>query len=103
MTSSEIVAHLIKAFDPQEPHFHATEIFNESCLVKAVLYQASKLDIQQYWREPPAGCPSTWVRDWSCLLDVEHRDRPEKPGQLLGIWDHYGCGCDDYRPHDRMA
>jgi len=39
----EIITELLDGFDPDHPHFHATEIFNESWLVKAVLHRASTL------------------------------------------------------------
>jgi hypothetical protein len=39
----EILVDMIQDFNPEEPHFHAAEIFNESWLVKAVLQQASAL------------------------------------------------------------
>lgn len=39
----DVFAELLDGFDPEHPHFHATEIFNESWLVKAVLHRASTL------------------------------------------------------------
>ncbi len=37
----EPVVNLIRSFDSDQPHFRATEIYNENWLVKAVLNQAS--------------------------------------------------------------
>jgi hypothetical protein len=44
----EIIAELLDGFDPERPHFHATEIFNESWFVKAVLHRASTLADRQF-------------------------------------------------------
>lgn len=40
-----IVADLIQNFDPENPYFPPTEIFNENWLLKAFLYQASRIDL----------------------------------------------------------
>jgi hypothetical protein len=38
-----VFTDLVAGFDPEEPHFRPTEIFNEGWLLKAVLHQASQL------------------------------------------------------------
>jgi len=38
----KIIADLIEQFDPENPHFRPTEIYNENWLLKGFLYQASQ-------------------------------------------------------------
>lgn len=61
MTSLDIVADLIREFNPEKPHFHATEIYNESWLLKAILHQTSKLGPSEF---PLAFAPkATWFSE----------------------------------------
>ena len=44
----EIITDLITSFDPKEPHFRPTEIYNEGWLLRALLHVLSKLDTKQF-------------------------------------------------------
>jgi hypothetical protein len=44
----DLVADLITSFDPEDPHFRPTEIYNEGWLLRALLHAASRLDDQPF-------------------------------------------------------
>ena len=43
-----LVSELISSFDPAQPNFRPTEIYNENWLVKIVMHQASSIDDTDY-------------------------------------------------------
>ena len=44
----DLISRLISSFDPAQPNFRPTELYNESWLIKIVLDQASEINDQDY-------------------------------------------------------
>ena len=56
-----VVSELIASFDPKQPYFRPTEIYNESWLIKVVLHHASTIkDTDHYLGFLPG---STWFSE----------------------------------------
>lgn len=45
----DIISELISTFDPSNPNFRSTEIYNESWLIKLILHQASTIKDEEYF------------------------------------------------------
>ena len=57
----KLIADLITSFDPEDPHFRPTEIYNEGWLLRALLHVLSKLDYKQF---PVSFAPgATWFSE----------------------------------------
>jgi hypothetical protein len=57
----KVLSELIDSFDPKNPHFRPTELYNESWMVKLVLHQASTLSDHSF---PLSFLPnSTWFSE----------------------------------------
>jgi hypothetical protein len=57
----ELLSELISSFDPANPHFRPTELYNESWLIKLVLHQASTIPDETF---PLGFLPgSTWFSE----------------------------------------
>ena len=44
----DLISRLISSFNPTEPNFRPTELYNESWLIKIVLHQASEIEDQDF-------------------------------------------------------
>lgn len=72
-----ILSELISSFDPKQPYFRPTEIYNESWLIKVVLHHASTIkDTDQYLGFLPG---STWFSEGILPTAFKARSR----GDLL--------------------
>jgi hypothetical protein len=90
----DVIASLIRDFDPAKPHFHATEIYNESWLVKAVLNQSSNLkgvDFPLSFMDK-----STWFSEAYLPTAFAPRQRGDKLGEARthadGVIGHFTIG-----------
>jgi len=44
----DLLSNLITSFDPQNPNFRPTELYNESWMIKLVLREASKISVSEF-------------------------------------------------------
>jgi hypothetical protein len=90
----EIIAELLDEFDSGQPHFHATEIFNESWLIKAVLHRASTLNDRQRPLSFAEG--ATWFSEAYLPTAFAPRHRGDKLSEARthadGVIGHFSVG-----------
>jgi hypothetical protein len=89
-----ILSELISSFDAKNPNFRPTEIYNESWLVKLVMWQASTISYRDFPLSFLSG--STWFSEALLPTSFKPRNRGDKLGESRtnadGVIGHFLIG-----------